>query len=133
MNEATESTNKPAVSLSTITGGTAMVVTKLNGETENVRVRQLPVNLLPEMLTVFQNEPALVELYCERPAGWAATLSRDSYEAVVEKGQAENGSFFARWLARHLAKTELIVPNFREDMARTAFPNMSPGLPTRPT
>jgi hypothetical protein len=84
----------------TLLGGVDYEARKLDGSTEAVRIRQLPVRLMDQYLNVLNDEPKVVELLCGRPAGWSDCLSNESFEKIVEEGTRVNADFFERFLAR---------------------------------
>jgi hypothetical protein len=93
--------------LITITGGVQMEVTYQsngNGEVkkENVKVRQIPISRIQDFIFAMGNEAALIEVYCDRPKGWADTLTMESASAIADKGQELNVPFFAAWFRRQL-------------------------------
>src|SRR3954463_9053153 len=61
--------------LSTLLGGVDYSATKLDGSTETVRIRQLPIKQFPTYLTVLEDEPKMVELLCDKPEGWSDSLT----------------------------------------------------------
>lgn len=73
-----------------------------------VKVRQLPVKLFPAYLATMNNETAQVELLCDKPAGWAESLTRESHEAIIEAGDKLNADFFGRWLERKKKRKALL-------------------------
>lgn len=117
--------------MATLLGGSELTVTRHDGTTEMVRVRALPVNELQKLAERLDDEPAQVELYCSKPAGWALELCRDSYEKVVIEGEALNNDFFMRWLQRQRARQERLVPGITEKLADKilAFQNSLPRSP----
>jgi hypothetical protein len=78
----------------TIFGGLDLIVAKRDKSTENVFIRQLAVETYPKFLAASEDESAMAELYCAKPAGWARTLSPGSLEAVIVEGERVNADFF---------------------------------------
>lgn len=92
----------------TLVGGIDLSITKLDGSTESVKVRQLPVKLFPQYLATMLDEQKQVELLCDRQPGWADTLTPDSHELIVMEGEKLNRDFFSRWLQRKKEREALI-------------------------
>jgi hypothetical protein len=90
-----------------LNGGVETAATLRSGSKQTVKVRQLPVRLLPLWADLQGDEPALVELYCEQESGWADTLEIESYEAIVALGEELNRPTFDRWTTRLNTSTGL--------------------------
>jgi hypothetical protein len=111
--------------LTTIIGGADVSVTYRQTEpgsqsTETVHVRQLSVRDMQTYLGVYDDEAKSVELFCSKPDGWADSLTPDSHERVMEKGQELNLPFFESWYQRRLKRTETLMPGFRKKMESAA-------------
>jgi len=101
MDQANETEKKAAQELVTVVGGVELEVNyQNNGEKEVVRVRQVPISKIPAFLLAMGDEAATIELYCDRPKGWADTLSVESANAVADKGQEINLPFLNAWWRR---------------------------------
>lgn len=85
--------------MQTVEGVSRMAVTKTDGSTENVAVRQLNLRQLQEYLKNEQDLPACAELFCAKKAGWADTVTMRSTLAVVAEGRRLNSDFLAEFLA----------------------------------
>jgi len=94
--------------IETLLGGADYVAVKGDGTTEQVKIRQLPIKLYPLYLASLGSEPRLVELFCDRPAGWSDTLGLYSLEQIVTEGERLNADFFGRWNERRLAREKLL-------------------------
>ncbi len=102
--------------LTTALGGTLFTVHFLDGTTEEVKIRQLPIRALVNQWAKLQgDEPALVELYCQKPEGWADTILPEDHDEIVKIGGDLNRPRFARW-----------AENRRADIAE--FKEMTKGL-----
>lgn len=115
--------------MTTLMGGTEMTVEKLDGTTETVKVRQLPVRLLQSYLLKLDDEAAAIELFCDKPEGWADTLTIASCAAIVTKGEELNSESFFAWLQRRVARQERLVPNSTGEVGKTVLsisPTSSP-------
>jgi hypothetical protein len=110
--------------LETIRGGVDLEVQLVGGGTEQVFVRQIPIRLMPQLLATLEDEPRMVELFCDRPEGWSDTLTPEAFERLVAEGERLNADFFSRWLRRRLDRQERLLPGITEQLARNA------GLPT---
>lgn len=68
--------------------------------TEEASVRELSVDELEGYLGVYFRETARIDYVCGKEAGWAATLTRESHEAVIAADEETNRPFFERWKGR---------------------------------
>ena len=73
-----------------LAGGRTLPIAFSDGRTEEIKVRQLPIRLLASLNARQGDEPALVELYCDKEDGWADSLTHESYHAVVTVGDEIN-------------------------------------------
>jgi hypothetical protein len=90
--------DKAADELVTVAGGVEMMVHyQNNGASETVKVRQIPISKVQDFLLGMANEALAVELYCDKPKGWADTLTLESASAIADKGQELNRPFFQAW------------------------------------
>lgn len=102
---------KKDTELVTIAGGVELVVTyQNNGASETVKVRQLPVSKIQQFILTMADEAQSIELYCDKPKGWADTLTVESANAVADKGQELNLPFFAAWFRRQMKWRESQQP-----------------------
>lgn len=118
--------------METLLGGIELTVEKLDRTTETVRVRQLPVKLYPQYLLCMEDEPAMVELFCDRKAGWSEGLAPQSFQKVVEEGERINADFFESWYRRKIARLEKLVPGAR-DRILTEASRLQSGSPSSPS
>jgi hypothetical protein len=94
--------------LVTIAGGVEMEVAyQNNGDKETVKVRQIPISKIQDYAAVIYNDAEAIEFYCDKPKGWADTLTMDSASAIADKGLELNGDFFDRWWARRKRVIEI--------------------------
>jgi len=100
--------NEPT--MKTILGGHEIEVTFADGSKETVKVRQLPVKLMSKYAIAIGDDSAAIELYCDKPPGWADTLSGDSYNAVADMGLDLNSDFFRAWFQRRMKIAESLKP-----------------------
>ena len=102
----------------TLLGGRMMVAAYVDGTTETVKVRQLPIRLLPQYLAAIDDEPKLVELLCDKPAGWSDNLRLESHEAILAAGEELNSESFFAWLRRRVSRQERLVPGSSGELGR---------------
>jgi hypothetical protein len=96
-----EQQQKEHEELITVTGGVELEVAyQNNGEKEIVKVRQIPVSKIGNFIMALANEAEAIELYCDKPKGWADTLKIESASAIADKGQEINLPFFVAWFRR---------------------------------
>jgi len=93
----------------TLLGQKNITVTAVDGTTESVTIRSLPVKFFPELLGAFTDELKKASLYAGKPVGWVENLTPESHELVITEGDSLNADFFGRWLARRKA-AELLLP-----------------------
>jgi hypothetical protein len=97
--------------LVTIAGGVEMEVAyQNNGDREKVKVRQIPISKIQNFIFAMGNESEAIELYCDKPKGWADTLSVESASAIADKGQELNLPFFKAWFRRQMKWRESQQP-----------------------
>src|SRR5688572_7418519 len=108
--------NTPQSPLATLLGGVEIEVKKLDGSTEKVRVRQLPVKLYPQYLQSMQDEPKMIELLCDKPEGWSDGLALAEFGRISEAGEELNRDFFD-WFKRNRKRQEQLAPGLMERVA----------------
>lgn len=92
-----------AEEMTALTDGTAIIVTKKDGSTESVKVLDLAVEKLPDLLAGLNDMPLQIEIYCGKEKGWAAQLTKQSQREVATLGDKVNMDFFDWWLGRQTA------------------------------
>jgi len=98
--------DKAAEDMVTVAGGVTLQVTyQVNGRGEEpkkelVKIRQIPISKLSEFLLTLGDEAHSIELYCDKPKGWADTLSLESANEVADEGQRINRPFLNAWWRR---------------------------------
>ena len=111
--------------LVTIAGGVEMEVAyQNNGDKEKVKVRQIPISKIQNFIFAMGNESEAIELYCDKPKGWADTLSVESASAIADKGQELNLPFFKAWFRRQMKWRESQQPG--STIAGTTDENRQP-------
>lgn len=117
----------------TVRGGRVIIVMFRDGGTEEVLVRQLPVKLFAEYAQRIDDEELQVEMFCDKPAGWAATLTVESHEEVVAIGEEVNNAAFFRWCGRRTERRAGMVGAVRAPVAVMAPPISPNGSPKSPS
>lgn len=101
MNPATPS-NPPAV---TLFGGEQITV-RFRGPkgaeavSEVVTVREVKPSEMGKYLAAVHSMTGLVELVCDKPAGWGDILAPKSLLEVCDKAKELNDPFFVEWVKR---------------------------------
>lgn len=140
-----KSEERKVSSFETLMGYAQGRVARVDGTTEEIRIRQLPVDEYLKLMELLADEQGQIELYCLRqqplspalspsdgarekqpreqewevvPKGWARGLTVESHMAVIEQAEALNGDFFDRWLRRLKKKVEIVRPGLFEDLAK---------------
>lgn len=108
----------PENKMATLLGGAEIPCHFTNGPAAIVRVRQLPVRLMPRYLEALDDEPAFVELLCDKPAGWADTLTIESHEAILAEGERLNREAFFSWLVRRADRQERMAPGSTDERTK---------------
>lgn len=104
--------------LKIIQGGEHVSVTTLSGEKVSVFVRTLPIADLDKYQMCMDREDLAVELFTNQERGWAETITRQSLEAVLSKGEELNLPFFTTWLRRKLERNEKVAAGVGQQMAK---------------
>ena len=94
--------------MTTLLGGIKFTATKLDGSTEEIFIRQLPIKEFPVLRDHLGDELAMLEIYCAQPKGWAAMLMPASHDAVITEAEKLNRDFFLRWVERQKARAAMI-------------------------
>jgi len=105
-------------SMDTITGGRDITARLTNGTIEAVRLRQLPVRLLPKYLETIDDEPARIELVADKPKGWADGLTLASHEELLAASEALNSDTFFAWLRRRVERQERLAPGSSGELGK---------------
>lgn len=89
--------------------------------TEEVNITQLDLEHIEQVITLLAFPAALAELYCERPAGWARTLTLKSLRDLLAEGDRINADFFD--LARMtISRIDQLKPGALGQVGRAALP-----------
>lgn len=123
--------NAVPTAIETLLGGNEIEVQYVDGRTERVRVRQLPVADYRQAQACFDDELSLVALVCGQVRHWAGQLTPESYEAVAVETRRVNALFFA-WLGRQVrAQLDVLPQDLRDTLARGLSSASSPTTPRR--
>ncbi len=106
--------------LNTVLGGQQISTTKRDGSQETVLVRELSVSELPKYAAILDDESKTAELLCDKPEGWADSLTRESFVAVIAKGEEMNLSFFSDWMSRRLERNRRMLPGMEDKLLQIA-------------
>jgi hypothetical protein len=92
---------RASMELITIAGGVDLEVTKQDGSKETVKVRQIPISKFQTFAFAigWGNTSDTIEMYADKPKGWADTLAIPSAIELMEKGREINLPFFKAWSA----------------------------------
>jgi len=109
---------------SDIVGYEEIEVVYRDGNRELVRVRQFGLEECPTMLRLLaeDDETKLIAFYTGKTAEWAAKLTPQSQEQILEVGEKLNRDFFERWLQRRKRyRAMLLGPSEEQDLVRQAI------------
>jgi hypothetical protein len=104
--------------MATLLGGRELTIHRLERDAdEKVFVRQLPIKLYPKLRDCLADECAQLELYCDKPPGWAESLTPPQHEQLITVAEEINRDFFSRWLDRQKGRAALLP---KADLAEVA-------------
>jgi len=109
---------------SDIVGYEEIEVVYRDGNRELVRARQFGLEECPTMLRLLaeDDETKLIAFYTGKTAEWAAKLTPQSQEQILEVGEKLNRDFFERWLQRRKRyRAMLLGPSEEQDLVRQAI------------
>ena len=95
---------------SLISGGSMLNVCLLDSTEETVTVRLLKIREFPDYLRLVDQEERLAEFLCDKPEGWAETLTVDSLLNICETGHTLNFRNACRWGQRRAQVNEALLP-----------------------
>lgn len=110
----------------TLFGGVLKSVRVANHETrrldtEDVRIRQLPVGTFPKAFQIHANEEQMVALYADRPVEWVQRLHPASYNLIAQEGRRLNVDFFAycdRQAKSQMEEVRRVAPELHVEILR---------------
>jgi hypothetical protein len=118
----------------TVAGGVEMEVHfQNNGTSELVKVRQIPISKVQDFLMTMGNEAHSIEIYCEKPKGWADTLTLESATAIADLGQKLNRPFLRAWWRRQARWREMQkawIGKTNPEAAESRLANSAPQSPS---
>lgn len=120
-NAAEESLNK----METMFGGRVVKVVFEDNNTEEVKVRQLPLRDYDRAFAVIDDEIALTAHICGKSKDWALSLQPESYEALQEKAREVNGRGFFGWSERKSRELTKFVAGMGPEIAQAAMASTS--------
>jgi hypothetical protein len=89
-------------------------------ETEKVFVRELAVEEYPKLLAALNDERRQVEIFCDKPEGWAKRLRPRSHNEIMQAGEALNKDPFFDWFARRMERARKMTPREIEAFEKKA-------------
>lgn len=90
----------PAEVYAILNDGEELTVTHVDGRTETVKVRKVPIREMRLLGEAWGKEDKEVAVYTGKTDDWVKTLTDESFEAVVERGKELNFLSFKRWFKR---------------------------------
>ena len=131
-----ENVTPPATPLQVLNGGVEIVVEHLTGEKETIKVRQIPLRLMPRYGMAQGDEGKLAELFVNKDEAWVDGITQESQEQIVEIGDRLNIDPFFRWSQRRLDnQTRLapLAPQLAASRSPKSVPPSAPGAATPPS
>jgi hypothetical protein len=113
----------------TLLGGSDFEVLHLDGTKAVVRVRQIPVRLMPRFLEAQGDEAKMIEIATGMSPESVDALAPDSHETLVVEIERVNSDFFLRWVERQKARAERLMPGVLQDRISSASPTSPPKSP----
>ncbi|HTI71462.1 MAG TPA: hypothetical protein VMF06_15930 [Candidatus Limnocylindria bacterium] len=105
-------------------GGAGGEVEHEDGTREKVKVRPFKVKEYKAARRHVDDEMRLVDMACDRPAGWSETLTPETYEVVAQVMGRMNVRFFG-WVRRELARQMDSLPSGALDQVITSSPSQT--------
>jgi hypothetical protein len=105
-------------SMEILNGGRQAVARMIDGSTEAVFVKQLPVRQLQAYLASIDDEPARIELVTGKPAGWADKLTNESHVELLAAAEGLNADTFFAWLRRRVERQERLAPGSSGELGK---------------
>ena len=95
-----ENTPQPENPMTTLVGGENFTVTKHDGSTETVFVKQLSIRKYKQFIEAQHDEAKMIAMTCNKPEEYCDALTPESHIALIETIERVNESFFLLWLQR---------------------------------
>jgi hypothetical protein len=100
---------------------------------ETVKVPLLKMSAYQAFFEKLEDETALCDFLCDKPAGWGATLQPESVMDVVEKGTDLNFTPARRWAERRANLNQQCMPIARRmNLDPKGFRASASSAPTSP-
>jgi hypothetical protein len=115
--------------LESLLGGREFRVKLIDGSTETVQIRQLPVRDFERYLAKLDDECGVAEMLCLKEAGWADRIHPTSLGELVTAGEEVNADFFVPWLRRRADRAKRIASGVAPEPAKTS-PTTLPASPS---
>jgi len=90
----------------TLFGSIAAKMLLKDSTSEDVAILQLDVDKYPALLESIDNDLRRIEIFCNRPVGWARKLTAVSQNLVLKEGNRLNADFFLDWAASRIQMME---------------------------
>lgn len=122
--------------MDTLNGGRDVIVKNVKGETETVKVQQLPIRKYEAGFIKMQDEIGMTAFICGKPKEWAYDLDTDSYETVRQHAQEVNAKGFFAFAQRRndelMERLNSVSPDRIKAIQEKISSPSSSGSPTRP-
>jgi hypothetical protein len=129
-NKTPTQNNLPEIdSLSVLLKGEMFMAHKLDGTTEEVKIHDLPLSQMAQLAACYNDEAALVELYCRKEKGFAETVDREDCVAIAAIGDKRTADFFDRWWKRQTKRLDTILPGTTDSLKNKIGSALASGLP----
>lgn len=93
----------------TLLGGTTLSVPLLNGQTEQVKVRQVPMRMMKELIGAMEDPAALIALCTGKKLEWTDYLTPEAFDALATECDRINADFLARWVRLQNARVKVLA------------------------
>jgi len=103
-----------------------LTIGTMDGKTESVSIKQLPVKVYPKLLEILDDEIAMASQYTGKPKEWIETLTPESHQKIIEEGERINWDFFIAWQKRRMERQEKIMPGFQQALLQKLTEQASP-------
>lgn len=110
-------------------GGIDVQVAFLDGSTETVLARQLPLGEYDAAFAVLEDEIALTAKICAKDKDWAHKLEPESYETLHKAACDANAKGFFPWSARRSESLTKKLNAMRPEILKMAAEKVSQSSP----
>lgn len=105
-------------SMEILNGGREMTARMIDGTTEAVFLKQLPIRQLQRYLESIDDEAARIELVAGKPSGWADKLKVESHVELLAAAEGLNADTFFAWLRRRVERQERLAPGSSGELGK---------------